>query len=102
MRLTKGLETSSAVTVPYATGRPRNLQYHTDRGESLKSPLTCSQVTFRNHFAKISKMSRSSYPNIETAVGVGRTEHRITKQAEYVYTKRMQYTKRMPQHRTRK
>jgi hypothetical protein len=37
MRLTKGVETSSAVTLPYVAGRPRRLQYLVDRGESLKS-----------------------------------------------------------------
>jgi hypothetical protein len=39
MRLTKGLETPSAVTVPNAAGRSRSLQYHMDRGESLKFGL---------------------------------------------------------------
>jgi hypothetical protein len=38
-RLTKSLETSSAVTVPSTAGKPRNLQYYMDHGESLKSCL---------------------------------------------------------------
>jgi hypothetical protein len=39
MRLTKGLETSSSITVPFTAEKPRNLQHYMDRGESLKSCL---------------------------------------------------------------
>jgi hypothetical protein len=37
MRLTKGPETSSAITVPITAEKPRNLQHYMDRDESLKS-----------------------------------------------------------------
>jgi hypothetical protein len=39
MRLTKDLETSASVTVPFTAGKPTNLQHYMDRGDSLKSQL---------------------------------------------------------------
>ena len=39
MRLTKGLETSSKITVPFTAENPINLQQYMDHGESLKSQI---------------------------------------------------------------
>jgi hypothetical protein len=36
IRLSKGLETSLSITVPFTAGTPRNLQHYMDRDESLK------------------------------------------------------------------
>jgi hypothetical protein len=38
-RLTKGLKTSSSITVPFTAEKHRILQHYMDRGESLKSRL---------------------------------------------------------------
>jgi hypothetical protein len=36
MRLTKGLETSSSIKVPFTAEKPRNLEHYMDSDESLK------------------------------------------------------------------
>jgi hypothetical protein len=59
MRLTKGLETSSSVTVPFTAEKPRNLQHYMDGGGRLKSShytdYETSAPTIRQYVMKISR-----------------------------------------------
>jgi hypothetical protein len=56
MRLTKGLEMSSAITVLFTAEKPRNLQHYMVRGKSLKSLLLSKFVYLASNFPSVARL----------------------------------------------